>query len=90
MLRFLKLFVGQFSKHVDHNLSSVRNGRTIISFRQQQLLKGIFDNNKFPSREEKLTIAQLTGLDITVITNWFQNKRARSRVVTDMLPENKE
>lgn len=65
-----------------------RNGRTILTNVQKNLLQEVYEKNKFPSREEKNALASRTGLQIMVINTWFQNKRARSRFDTALMETN--
>lgn len=36
--------------------------------------------NKFPSKTEKMTLANISGLPFTVVYNWFHNKRRKDEV----------
>lgn len=63
------------------SLSAIRrNGRTIISDYQKQLLLQSYERNKFPSKTEKMMLARISGLPFTVVYNWFHNKRRKDEV----------
>ena len=53
--------------------------RTLISDEQVMVLKGYYNNNSKPKREELQMIADEIGHPFKVIKVWFQNTRARDR-----------
>ena len=53
--------------------------RTLISDEQVMVLKGHYNNNQKPKREELQMIADEIGHPFKVIKVWFQNTRARDR-----------
>ena len=53
--------------------------RTLISDEQVMVLKGHYNNNSKPKREELQMIADEIGHPFKVIKVWFQNTRARDR-----------
>ena len=53
--------------------------RTLISDEQVMVLKGHYNNNSKPKREELQLIADEIGHPFKVIKVWFQNTRARDR-----------
>lgn len=57
-----------------------RNGRTIMSDYQRQLLTDAYERNKFPSKDEKMLLSQVCGLPFTVVYNWFHNKRRKDGI----------
>lgn len=57
-----------------------RNGRTIMSQYQKHLLNQAYAYNKFPSKSEKLTLSQTSGLPFSVVSNWYHNKRRKDEV----------
>ena len=63
------------------NTASVSSSRvrTLISDEQVMVLKGHYNNNSKPKREELQMIADEIGHPFKVIKVWFQNTRARDR-----------
>ena len=59
--------------------SSSSRVRTLISDEQVMVLKGHYNNNSKPKREELQLIADEIGHPFKVIKVWFQNTRARDR-----------
>ena len=54
---------------------------TIYCFKEKsrQALKDCYRQNRYPSPEEKRTLARRTGLTLTQVSNWFKNRRQRDR-----------
>lgn len=57
-----------------------RNGRTVMSDYQKNLLTDAYERNKFPSKHEKMLLSQVCGLPFTVVYNWFHNKRRKDGI----------
>lgn len=57
-----------------------RNGKTIMSQYQKRLLSQAYADNKFPSKSEKLSLSQTSGLPFSVVSNWFHNKRRKDAI----------
>uniref|UniRef100_A0A914LRP1 Homeobox domain-containing protein n=1 Tax=Meloidogyne incognita TaxID=6306 RepID=A0A914LRP1_MELIC len=53
----------------------------IYSFRKgaRELLKEYYNQNKYPKSEEKRELERKSGLTNTQISNWFKNRRQRSK-----------
>ncbi|OQR80381.1 hypothetical protein BIW11_05093 [Tropilaelaps mercedesae] len=47
--------------------------------RSRHALKECYKLNRYPSPDEKRTLAEETGLSLTQISNWFKNRRQRDR-----------
>lgn len=58
----------------------MRNGRTVMSEYQKNILMQSYECNKFPSKSEKLKLSKLSGLPFTVISNWIYNKRRKDEI----------
>uniref|UniRef100_A0A8C5HW24 One cut domain family member n=1 Tax=Gouania willdenowi TaxID=441366 RepID=A0A8C5HW24_GOUWI len=52
--------------------------RLVFTDVQRRTLHAIFKENKRPSKELQLTIAQQLGLELTTVSNFFMNARRRS------------
>ena len=54
---------------------------TIYCFKEKSrhTLKISFKFNRYPSPDEKKTLAKKTGLTLTQVSNWFKNRRQRDR-----------
>uniref|UniRef100_A0AC34FDZ9 Homeobox domain-containing protein n=1 Tax=Panagrolaimus sp. ES5 TaxID=591445 RepID=A0AC34FDZ9_9BILA len=66
--------------------STIWDGHEVIySFRDcdRQVLKQYYHQNKYPNPTEKKKIAEITGLDVTQISNWFKNRRQRDKPGSD-------
>lgn len=52
---------------------------TVYCFKEKSrsTLKLCYQQNKYPSQEDKLKLSKLTGLTMTQIGNWFKNRRQR-------------
>ncbi|XP_043942558.1 homeobox protein SIX5-like [Protopterus annectens] len=47
--------------------------------RSRNALKECYKNNRYPTPDERRNLAQITGLSLTQVSNWFKNKRQRDR-----------
>jgi homeobox protein SIX4 len=54
---------------------------TIYCFKEKsrQALKECYRINRYPTPDEKRTLAKRTGLTLTQVSNWFKNRRQRDR-----------
>lgn len=52
--------------------------RLVFTDVQRRTLHAIFKENKRPSKELQITIAQQLGLELTTVSNFFMNARRRS------------
>ncbi|KAK6182746.1 hypothetical protein SNE40_010360 [Patella caerulea] len=54
---------------------------TIYCFKEKsrQALKECYKQNRYPTPDEKRTLAKKTGLTLTQVSNWFKNRRQRDR-----------
>ncbi|XP_038046766.1 uncharacterized protein LOC119720970 [Patiria miniata] len=54
---------------------------TIYCFKEKSrnMLKELYQVNKYPTPEEKRNLAKTTGLTLTQVSNWFKNRRQRDR-----------
>jgi len=54
---------------------------TIYCFKEKsrQALKDCYRQNRYPTPDEKRTLAKRTGLTLTQVSNWFKNRRQRDR-----------
>jgi len=55
---------------------------TIYCFKEKSrnVLKTSYTRNRYPSQEERRRLAELTGLSMVQVSNWFKNRRQRERV----------
>lgn len=53
--------------------------RTKLSDKQQQLLEEAYKANQFPDKSAKQIISDQTDLSLMVITNWYKNRRRKSK-----------
>lgn len=55
---------------------------TIYCFKEKSrnVLKTSYQRNRYPSQEERRRLAELTGLSMVQVSNWFKNRRQRERV----------
>ncbi|XP_055692047.1 homeobox protein SIX6 [Lutzomyia longipalpis] len=56
--------------------------------RSRNALKDCYTRNRYPTPDEKKTLAKKTGLTMTQVSNWFKNRRQRDRTPqarTDMI-----
>uniref|UniRef100_A0A1A8V3G2 One cut domain family member n=1 Tax=Nothobranchius furzeri TaxID=105023 RepID=A0A1A8V3G2_NOTFU len=69
-------------KEQDHGRNECGNvtkkPRLVFTDVQRRTLHAIFKENKRPSKELQLTIAQQLGLELTTVSNFFMNARRRS------------
>lgn len=69
-------------KEQDHGRSERGNAtkkpRLVFTDVQRRTLHAIFKENKRPSKELQLTIAQQLGLELATVSNFFMNARRRS------------
>ncbi|XP_037934469.1 protein sine oculis isoform X1 [Teleopsis dalmanni] len=47
--------------------------------RSRNALKDCYQTNRYPTPDEKKTLAKKTGLTLTQVSNWFKNRRQRDR-----------
>ncbi|XP_076264912.1 homeobox protein SIX6-like [Rhynchophorus ferrugineus] len=47
--------------------------------RSRNALKECYARNRYPTPDEKRTLAKRTGLTLTQVSNWFKNRRQRDR-----------
>ncbi|XP_011291318.1 protein sine oculis [Musca domestica] len=54
---------------------------TVYCFKEKSrnALKDCYLTNRYPTPDEKKTLAQKTGLTLTQVSNWFKNRRQRDR-----------
>ncbi|XP_035683172.1 homeobox protein six1b-like [Branchiostoma floridae] len=54
---------------------------TVYCFKEKarQALKEMYNNNRYPTPDEKRNLAKKTGLTLTQVSNWFKNRRQRDR-----------
>ena len=54
---------------------------TIYCFKEKSraALKDCYRQNRYPTPDEKRTLAKKTGLTLTQVSNWFKNRRQRDR-----------
>ena len=54
---------------------------TIYCFKEKsrQALKDCYRQNRYPTPDEKRSLAKRTGLTLTQVSNWFKNRRQRDR-----------
>lgn len=54
---------------------------TIYCFKEKsrQVLKEAYKTNRYPTPDEKRSLAKKTGLTLTQVSNWFKNRRQRDR-----------
>ena len=55
---------------------------TVYCFKEKsrQLLKQCYEQNRYPTPQEKRLIAKQTGLTLKQVSNWFKNRRQRDRI----------
>ena len=55
---------------------------TVYCFKEKsrQLLKQCYEQNRYPTPQEKRQIAKQTGLTLKQVSNWFKNRRQRDRI----------
>ncbi|XP_069063513.1 homeobox protein SIX4 isoform X2 [Pleurodeles waltl] len=54
---------------------------TVYCFKEKSraALKELYRTNRYPSPADKRSLASLTGLSLTQVSNWFKNRRQRDR-----------
>lgn len=54
---------------------------TVYCFKERSrtILKNFYARNRYPTPDEKKTLAKKTGLSLTQVSNWFKNRRQRDR-----------
>uniref|UniRef100_A0A1A9WDI5 Homeobox domain-containing protein n=1 Tax=Glossina brevipalpis TaxID=37001 RepID=A0A1A9WDI5_9MUSC len=54
---------------------------TVYCFKEKSrnALKVCYETNRYPTPDEKKTLAKKTGLTLTQVSNWFKNRRQRDR-----------
>ncbi|XP_078516467.1 homeobox protein SIX4 isoform X3 [Lissotriton helveticus] len=54
---------------------------TVYCFKEKSraALKDLYRTNRYPSPADKRSLASLTGLSLTQVSNWFKNRRQRDR-----------
>ena len=55
---------------------------TVYCFKEKsrQMLKHYYEQNKYPTPQEKREIAKQTNLTLKQVSNWFKNRRQRDRM----------
>ena len=55
---------------------------TVYCFKEKsrQMLKQCYEQNRYPTPQEKRLIAKQTGLTLKQVSNWFKNRRQRDRI----------
>ncbi len=61
---------------------------TIYCFKEKsrQFLKDAYKSNRYPTPDEKRSLAKKTGLTLTQVSNWFKNRRQRDRTPQQHAP----
>nr|ADW95349.1 Onecut/Hnf6 [Paracentrotus lividus] len=59
--------------------SHIKKPRLVFTDLQRRTLHAIFKENKRPSKEMQITIAQQLGLELSTVSNFFMNARRRSQ-----------
>lgn len=76
------MFTACKRKEQDHGRSERGNvskkPRLVFTDVQRRTLHAIFKENKRPSKELQVTIAQQLGLELATVSNFFMNARRRS------------
>ncbi|XP_071500319.1 one cut domain family member 2-like [Diadema antillarum] len=57
----------------------IKKPRLVFTDLQRRTLHAIFKENKRPSKEMQMTIAQQLGLELSTVSNFFMNARRRSQ-----------
>lgn len=54
---------------------------TVYCFKEKSrnALKDCYNRNRYPTPDEKKSLAKKTGLTLTQVSNWFKNRRQRDR-----------
>lgn len=54
---------------------------TVYCFKEKSrnALKDCYQTNRYPTPDEKRSLAKKTGLTLTQVSNWFKNRRQRDR-----------
>ncbi|KAJ7327806.1 Homeobox protein six4 [Desmophyllum pertusum] len=62
---------------------------TVYCFKEKsrQLLKQCYEQNRYPTPQEKRLIAKQTGLTLKQVSNWFKNRRQRDRIPSNKSDE---
>lgn len=65
---------------------------TVYCFKEKsrQALKDCYKANRYPTPDEKRSLAKKTGLTLTQVSNWFKNRRQRDRTPTQQHGFNRE
>ncbi|XP_069495023.1 homeobox protein SIX4 isoform X2 [Ambystoma mexicanum] len=58
---------------------------TVYCFKEKSraALKELYRTNRYPSPADKRSLAGLTGLSLTQVSNWFKNRRQRDRTPSE-------
>lgn len=79
---FSKIAAACKRKEQDHGRNErgnvTKKPRLVFTDVQRRTLHAIFKENKRPSKELQLTIAQQLGLELATVSNFFMNARRRS------------
>ena len=61
---------------------------TVYCFKEKsrQVLKESYKTNRYPTPDEKRSLAKKTGLTLTQVSNWFKNRRQRDRTPQQHTP----
>ncbi|XP_052891145.1 protein sine oculis [Anopheles moucheti] len=62
---------------------------TVYCFKEKSRneLKDCYTRNRYPTPDEKKTLAKKTGLTLTQVSNWFKNRRQRDRTPQSSRPD---
>ncbi|XP_052871748.1 homeobox protein SIX4 [Anopheles cruzii] len=62
---------------------------TVYCFKEKSrnALKDCYTRNRYPTPDEKKTLAKKTGLTLTQVSNWFKNRRQRDRTPQSGRPD---
>uniref|UniRef100_A0A182N3U4 Homeobox domain-containing protein n=1 Tax=Anopheles dirus TaxID=7168 RepID=A0A182N3U4_9DIPT len=62
---------------------------TVYCFKEKSrnALKDCYTRNRYPTPDEKKTLAKKTGLTLTQVSNWFKNRRQRDRTPQSSRPD---
>lgn len=83
----LKIEIEDWEFHqTEDNMSAststlMRNGRIVMSEYQKKMLKQSYEQNKYPSKNDKMYLSNACGLPLMVVSNWFPNKRRKDEIV---------
>ncbi|XP_056015574.1 uncharacterized protein LOC125672979 isoform X4 [Ostrea edulis] len=67
------------NQHDSPGQQKERKMRSVYTKQQKDYLEKRFQANRYPSKSEIFEIANETGLSITQVNTWFQNRRAKEK-----------